>query len=160
MVRLSLEGAVIGTVDWGEVEANEALLCKHVHPVEEARVQAMNLALMHIVDWREAQEEDAVLAMCIKWLKTCKDTPKEKWDAQLKKCLGELADMDEGCVLFHIHNSLTLSKDLLYLSMTPKGELEGVLVFLVPPSQHTTALNSIHHAVHSRGQFQRPLCVP
>ena len=39
-------------------------------------------------------EADVVLAVCIKWLKTCKDTPTEKWDAQLKKCLGELVDTD------------------------------------------------------------------
>ena len=46
-----LEGAVIGTVDWGRLEASESLLCEHVHLVDEARVQAVKLAPMHILDW-------------------------------------------------------------------------------------------------------------
>ena len=33
---------------------------------------------------------------------------------------------------------------LLYLSMTPRGELEGVYTFLVPASQHMVALNGVH----------------
>ena len=77
-VRSLLEGAVIGAADQGRVEANEALLCEHVHLRDEARVQVAKLALMHVIDWCKAQEEDAVLAACIKWLKTHKDTPKEK----------------------------------------------------------------------------------
>ena len=88
------------------------------------------------------------------WLKTHKDTPKEKWNAQLKKCLGELADTEEGHVLFRVCNSLTLSKELLYLSMTPKGELEGVLAFLVPASQCMATLNGVHHDAGHQGQQQ------
>ena len=77
-VRLLLEGVAIGAVDEGEAEANEALLCEHVCLVDEARVQVAKLAPMHVVDWHEVQEEDAVLAACIKWLRTHKGTPKEK----------------------------------------------------------------------------------
>ena len=50
-VRSLLEGAVIGPVDPGKVEANESLLCEHVHLADEARVQAAKLAPMHVVDW-------------------------------------------------------------------------------------------------------------
>ena len=89
--------------------------------------------------------------MCIKWLKTCKDTPTEKWDAQLKRCLGKLVDI-EGCALFHVCNSLNLSKELLYMSMTPKGELEEVLAFLVPASQCTVVLNGVHCNSGHQGQ--------
>ena len=46
-----LEGAVIGDVDWSEVEANEELLCEHVHQEDEGRVQAAKLVPMHAVDW-------------------------------------------------------------------------------------------------------------
>ena len=74
----------------------------------------------------------------------CKDTPAERRDALLKKYLGSQADMEEGCTLFCVCNSLALSKGLLYISTMPKGELEGVLAFLVPSSQCTMALNSIH----------------
>ena len=49
-VQSLLEGAVIGTVDQGEVEANESLLCEHVCLVDEVRVQAVKLAPMHVVD--------------------------------------------------------------------------------------------------------------
>ena len=73
------------------------------------------------------------LAACRKWLKA------EKRDALLRKYLGSQADMEEACALFHVCNSLVLSKRLLYISTMPKGELEGVLAFLVPSSQCTMA---------------------
>ena len=91
-------------------------------------------------------------ATCTKWLKAQKDTPAEQWDAQLKKYLSKQADTEEGCALFHICNSLTLSKGLLYLSTTPKGGLEGVLAFLVSASQCTVVLNGVHHDVGHQGQ--------
>ena len=130
-VQLLLEGAVIDAADRSEAEANEALLCEHVHLVDEARVQAAMLASMHVVNWEDAQRADVVLAACRKWLKAQKDTLAEKRDALLKKYLGSQADTDEGHVLFCMHNSLVLSKGLLYMSTTPKGEMEGVLAFLV-----------------------------
>ena len=82
----------------------------------------------------------------------------EKRDALLKKYLGSQVDMEEGCMLFHVHNSLVLSKGLLYLSTTPKGEMEGVLAFLIPSSQCTAALNSVHHDAGYQGQ-QRTLAL-
>ena len=119
-------------MDQSEAKANEALLCKHVHLVDEARVQVAKLAPIHVVDWRKAQEEDVVLAACIKWLKAQKDTPAKRKDALLKKYLGGQAETEEDHAFFCVCNSLTLSKCLLYMSTTPKGELEGVLAFLVP----------------------------
>ena len=92
------------------------------------------------------------LAACIKWLKALKDTPAEKRDALLKKYLGSQTDTEEGHMLFYMHNSLTLSKGLLYMSTTPKGEMEGVLAFLVPSSQCTAALNGIHYDAGHQGQ--------
>ena len=53
--------------------------------------------------------------------------------------------MEEGHALFCMCNSLVLSKGLLYISTIPKGELEGMLAFLVPSSQCTMALNGIYH---------------
>ena len=96
-----------------------------------------------------------MLAACRKWLKARKDTPVEKRDALLRKYLGSQADVEEGCTLFHIHNSFVLSKGLLYISTMPKEELEGVSAFLVPPSQCTTALNSIHWDAGHQGQERR-----
>ena len=98
---------------------------------------------MHIVDWEEAQEADAVLAVCRRWLHTCKDTLFPKRDALLKKYFGDNTDPEEGRALFHVCNSLVLSKGLLYVSTTPKGEAEGILAFVVPTSQHHAALVSM-----------------
>ena len=50
-----LEGTVIGTADQSEAETNEALLCKHVCLVDEARVQAAKLAPMHVVNWEDCK---------------------------------------------------------------------------------------------------------
>ena len=100
---------------------------------QETRVQAAKLAPMHIVDWEEAQEADAALAACCKWLHLWKDMLLPKWDAFLKECLG--VEAEQAKMFFHIHNSLILNKGLMYMSTTPKGETEGVLTFVVPVGQ-------------------------
>ena len=66
--------------------------------------------------------------------------------------------MEEGHTLFHMHNSLVLSKGMLYMSTTPKRDIEGVLAFLVPSSQYTAALNGVHHHAGHQGQ-QRTLAL-
>ena len=66
--------------------------------------------------------------------------------------------MEESHALFHIHNSLVLSKGLLYISMMPKGELAEVLAFVVPSSQHTMTLNGVHWDAGYQGQ-QRMLAL-
>ena len=76
---------------------------------------------MHVIDWEEAQEADAALATCRKWLHIRKDTLLPKQDALLKKCLGMEAEMEQIKTLFRIHNSLILNKGLMYVSTTPEG---------------------------------------
>ena len=76
----------------------------------------------------------------------------------MKKYLGNQADTEEGHALFCMHNSLVLSKGLLYISTMPKGDVEGVLACLVPTSQHTAALNGVHHDADHQGQ-QRTLAL-
>ena len=46
--------------------------------------------------------------------------PREECTA--KKYLASQADMEEEHALFHVCNSLVLSKRLLYISTMPKGE--------------------------------------
>ena len=113
---------------------------------------------MHIVDWGETQEADAVLATCQTWLRAHRDTPSQKKDALWKKYFSSQADMEEGCTLFHMCNSLVLSKGLLYISTMPKGEADGVLAFLIPTSQRTAALNGVHNDAGHQGQ-QRSLAL-
>ena len=64
MVWSLMEGAIVGATDRGEAEANEELLCKHVHLENEMWIQVAKLAPMHMVDCGEAQEVDAVLGAC------------------------------------------------------------------------------------------------
>ena len=61
-------------------------------------------------------------------------------------------------MFFHIHNSLILNKGLMYMSITPKGETEGVLVFVVPVGQCHVAPNGLHHDASHQGQ-QRTLAL-
>ena len=157
-VQSLLEGVIVGTADWGEVRVSKELLEEHEHLSQEARVQAVKLAPMHIVDWEEAQEADAALATCHKWLCLRKDTLLPKWDAFLKECLGAGAETEQGKMFFHIHNSLILNKGLMYVSTTLKGKTEGVLAFVVPVCQHLMALNSVHHDAGHQGQ-QRTLAL-
>ena len=82
-IQSLLEGAIIGVADRGETKANEELWEEHEHLGQEARVQAVKLELMHTVHWEEAQEADAALARCHKWLYLRKDMPLLQRDAFL-----------------------------------------------------------------------------
>ena len=75
-----------------------------------------------------------------------------KWDALRKECLGVEAEVEQGKMLFHIHNSLILNKGLMYMSATLKGETEDVLAFVVPVGQCRMALNGVHHDASHQGQ--------
>ena len=157
-IQSLLEGAIVGVANWGEYRASEELLEEHERLSWEVRVQAAKLAPMHIVDWAEAQEADATLAACCKWLCLRRDMLLPKRDALLKKCLRMEAETEQGKTLFHIHNGLVLNKGLMYVSTTPKGETEGVLTFVVPVGQHRMALNGVHCDVGHQGQ-QRTLAL-
>ena len=74
-VQSLLEEAILRAADRGEAKANEELLEEHECLSQEARVQAVKLEPMHIVDWEQAQEVDAVLAGCHKWLHLRKGMP-------------------------------------------------------------------------------------
>ena len=142
----------MGATDRGKAQASKELLCEHVYLENEVHVQATKLAPMHVVEWGEAQEADALLATCRKWLCTHKDTPFPKWGALLKTHLGDNTDTEEGHALFHVCNGLVLSKGLLYVSTMPKGEAEGILAFVVPTGQCHTTLNGVHCDVGHQGQ--------
>ena len=85
-------------------------------------------------------------------------TPFPRRDALLKKYLGDNADTEEGHAPFGACNSIVLSKGLLYVSTTPKGEAEGILAFVVPTGQCCTALNGVYHDAGYQGQ-QRTLAL-
>ena len=151
-----LEGAIMGAVDRGEAKVSKKLLGEHRCLGSEVWVQATRKMPMHIVDWTEAQEVDPMLAACRRWLLTHKDTPFPMRDALLRKYLGDNANTEEGCALFCVCNSLIMSKGLLYVSTMPKGEVEGILAFLVLTDQCCAALNGVHHDTGHQSQ-QRTL---
>ena len=74
-IQSLLEGVIVGAADRGEAKANEELLEEHECLGWEARVQVAKLEPMHIVDWEQAQEADAALAGCCKWLHLRKGMP-------------------------------------------------------------------------------------
>ena len=157
-IQSLLEGAIVGPADRGESKASEELLKEHEHLSQEARVQVAKLEPMHIVDWEEAQEVDAALVTCCKWLHLRKDMPLPWWDTFLKECLGAEAETEQGKMFFHICNSLVLNKGLMYVSTTLKGDTEGVLAFVIPVGQCCMALNGVHHDASHQGQ-QRTLAL-
>ena len=54
-------------------------------------------------------------------------------------------------MFLRISNSLILNKGLVYVNMTPKGEMEGVLAFIIPVAQHRMALNGVHRDAGHQG---------
>ena len=150
IVQSLLEGAIIGAANRGEAKANEELLEEHEPLSWEARVQVAKLEPMHIVDWEKAQEADAALAGCRKWLRLMKNMPPPWWEAE--------AEMEQGKMFFHICNSLILNKGLMYINTTPKDETEGVLAFVIPVGQCRLQLNGVHHDAGHQGQ-QRTLAL-
>ena len=157
-VQSLLEGAIVGAANQSEAKASKELLEEHEHLSQEARVQVAKLGPMHIVDWEEAQEANAALATCGKWLHLRKDTPLPWWDTFLKECLGTEAETEQGKMFFCICNSLVLNKGLMYESTTPKGKTEGVLAFVVPVGQCQMGLNGVHCDAGHQGQ-QRTLAL-
>ena len=109
---------------------------------------------MHVVDWEQAQEADVTLAACCKWLCLRKGKPPSRQDTLLKECLGAEAETEQGKMFFRIHNSLILNKGLMYVNTIPKGEMEGVLAFIIPVAQHRMALNGVHQDASHQGQQQ------
>ena len=144
-VQSLLEGAIVGASNRGEAKANKGLLEEHKRLSQEARVQAVKLELMHVVDWEQAQEVDVALAACHKW-------PPSRQDTLLKECLGAEAETEQGKMFFCIHNSLILNKGLMHINTTPKGETQGVLAFVIPVAQCRMALNGVHRDVSHQSQ--------
>ena len=99
---------------------------------------------MYIIDWGEVQEADPLLATCRRQLCTCKDSPFPRRDTLLKKYFSDNVNMEERHALFCMHNGLVMSKGLLYIGTMPKGEVEGILAFLIPTDQLHVTLNTVH----------------
>ena len=100
-VKSLKEGAVMGTSSRCEAQASDALRKEHEWLGEEACLQAVKLAPMHVVDWAELQDSDPMLAACKKWLRMHREIPSQKRDTLLHELLGQHME-GEGHVLFRV----------------------------------------------------------
>ena len=153
-----LEGSVTGITERGEVLISQFLRAECDCLDNEAQARTLKLAPMHVTNWEEAQHEHALLAACHKWLSKKKSIIPQKRDALLKECMSEHSTSEEGKALYHVRNSLTLRKGLMYMNIMPKGETEGLLAFVVPSAHRHTALNGVHRDARHQGQ-QRTLAL-
>ena len=128
----------------GEVLISRPLRAECDRLNNKAQAHALKLAPMLIIDWEEAQCEDALLATCRKWLSMKKNVIPQKRDALLKECMREHSTSEEGKALYCVRNNLTMRKGLMYVNIMPKGETEGLLAFIVPSAHRHTALNGVH----------------
>ena len=157
-VRSLLEGAVTGITERGEVLISQPLRAECDRLDNEAQVCALRLASMHITNWEEAQREEALLAACCQWLGTKWNVIPQKRDALLKECMGKHSNSEEGKALFCARNNLTMRKGLMYVNTMPKGEIKGLLAFVVPSAHRRAALNGVHRDAGHQGQ-QRTLAL-
>ena len=82
---------------------------------------------------KKTPELDAVL----QWLESKKKT-------DLRTLLGEHTSSEEGCMVWRNHQNFTTLQGTLYLSSTPKGENEDLLLFMVLKMHQTATLNGCH----------------
>ena len=72
--------------------------------------------------------------------------------------MGKHSDSEEGKVLFHVRNSFTMKKGMLYVNTIPQGKTEGLLAFEVRSTHQCTALNGMYRDAGHQGQ-QRTLAL-
>ena len=99
---------------------------------------------MHVTDWAAAQREDPVLNAVLHWLEAKKKT-------DLRTLLGEHASSEEGQMVWRNPQNFTILQNALYLCSTPKGENEDLLLFVVPKTHWTAALNGCHRDAGHQG---------
>ena len=105
---------------------------------------------LHVTDWVTAQQEDPILKTVIEWISRQKVQ-------DLKHLLGSNANTEEEKTVLWEWKKLMLYHGALYHCHTPKGKLEEVLWFVVPPVHQVTAMNGCHWDGH-QGQ-QQTMCL-
>ena len=91
-------------------------------------------------------------------MSTKNDVPLQKRDTLLRTCMGKHSDSEEGKALFHVRNSFSMKKGMLYVDIMPKGEIEGLLAFVVPSTHQRAAPNGVDQDAGHQGQ-QRMLAL-
>ena len=106
---------------------------------------AMTSPMMHITNWKQAQNKDPCIAICVVWL--CE---KKRYDLCMK--LKRMGTMLERRAFLRVSKSLTLRQGLLYLCVTLISDLESILAFVLPMAYKWAALNCCHQDPGHQGQ--------
>ena len=102
---------------------------------------------LHVTGWVTAQQEDPPLKTVIKWISHQKVQ-------NLKHLLEDNANTEECRTILWEQKKLTLHQGALYHHHTPTGELEEVLLFMVPRAHWVPAMKGCHHYAGNQGQQQ------
>ena len=136
-VQAILDGATIGASQRVEGE-NPTVIKGDQQREKEVWVAAGQVLVeMYVTNWVAAQKEDPELYAVLQWLESKKKT-------DLRTLLGEHVLSEEGWMVWRNYQNFTTLWGTLYLHSTPKGENEDLLLFVVPKTHQTAALNRCH----------------
>ena len=143
-VQAILDGATLGASQRAEGE-DPAVIEGNQEKEREVRVAVSRVLVeMHVTNWATAQKEDPELDAVLQWLESKKKT-------DLRTLLREHASSEEGQIIWRNHPNFTILQGTLYLRSMPKGENEDLLLFMVPKTHQTAALNGCHRDAGHQG---------
>ena len=99
---------------------------------------------MHVTDWAVAQKDGPELDAVLQWLGSRKK-------ANLRMLLRECITSEEGWMVWRNCQNFISLQGALYLCLTPKGEDEDLLLFVVPKVHWTATLNGCHQDAGHQG---------
>ena len=139
-----LDGITLGAMQWAEGDDPAVVKADHNIEKEVCVANGQVLVEMHVTNWATAQRKDPVLDAVLHWLEAKKKT-------DLRTLLREHASSEEGQMVWRNCQNFTVSQDALYLHSTPKGENEGLLLFVVLKAHWTGALNGCYQGAGHQG---------
>ena len=136
-VRSILDGVSLGATH--RAEGHDPAVVEGDYGLEkEVYVTAGQVLIdMHLTDWANTQREDPVLNAVLDWLEAQK-----KMD--LKTLLRDHASVVDGQLVWRNRQNFVIHQKALYLCMTPKGESENLMLFMVPKVHRVATLNGYH----------------
>ena len=139
-----LDGATIGASQRAEGEDPAVIKCDQEREKDVQVAAGQVLVEMHVADWAAAQKEDPELDAVLQWLEAKKKT-------DLRTLLREHVSSEEGRIIWRNCQNCTVLQNTLYLCSKPKGENEDLLLFMVPKTHWTAALNGCHRDAGHQG---------
>ena len=139
-----LDGATLGASQRAEGE-DPAVIKGDQEKEKEVQVTAGEVLVeMYVTNWATAQKEDPELDAVLQWLEAKKKT-------DLRTLLRDHASSEEGQIIWRNCQNFMVLQGTLYLHSMPKGENEDLLLFMVPKTHQTAALNGCHQDAGHQG---------